>query len=78
MKELIQQIRQYIGLSQTEMASKIGVRFATINRWENGHSEPTRLAQEGLYTLCENLNVPVYEMIIEKIKHEVSSITLGR
>ena len=78
MKELIKQIRQYTGLSQTEMASKIGVRFATINRWENGHSEPTRLAQEGLYTLCENLNVPVYEMIIEKIKREVSSITLEK
>lgn len=76
MKELIKQIRQYTGLSQTEMASKIGVRFATINRWENGHSEPTRLAQEGLYTLCENLNVPAYEMIIEKIKREVSSIAL--
>ena len=78
MKELIKQIRQYTGLSQTEMASKIGVRFATINRWENGHSEPTRLAQEGLYTLCENLNVPVYEMIIEKIKREVSSIKLDK
>ena len=58
------------------MASKIGVRFATINRWENGHSEPTRLAQESLYILCENLNVPIYEMIIEKIKREASSISL--
>lgn len=76
MKELIKQIRQYTGLSQTEMAAKIGVRFATINRWENGHSEPTRLAQESLYILCENLNVPIYEMIIEKIKREASSISL--
>jgi len=78
MKELIKQIRQYTGLSQNEMASKIGVRFATINRWENGHSEPTRLAQEGLYLLCENLNVPVYEMIIEKINLEVSSVALSK
>lgn len=76
MKELIKQIRQYTGLSQTEMAAKIGVRFATINRWENDHSEPTRLAQESLYILCENLNVPIYEMIIEKIKREASSISL--
>lgn len=78
MKELIKQIRQYTGLSQTEMAAKIGVRFATINRWENGHSEPTRLAQESLYILCENLNVPIYEMIIEKIKREASSISLDK
>ena len=51
MRELVKQIRQYTGLSQTEMAKKIGVQFATINRWENGHSQPTRLAGEGLFAL---------------------------
>ena len=34
--------------------------------------------QEGVNALCENLNVPVYEMIIEKIKREVSSIELDK
>lgn len=76
MRELIKQIRQYIGLSQTEMAKKIGVQFATINRWENGHSQPTRLAEEGLFSLCEDFNVPVYDMIIEKINSEVSSLKI--
>ncbi|MCR4662130.1 MAG: DUF3990 domain-containing protein [Clostridia bacterium] len=78
MKELIRQIRRYTGLNQIEMAAKLGVSFATINRWENGHSEPTRLAQDSLYMLCENMDVPVYEMIIEKIKREESSISLNR
>lgn len=76
MRELIKQIRQYTGLSQAEMANKIGVRFATINRWENGHSRPTRLAQEELCALCEELNVPAYEMIMTKIKSEISSLTI--
>lgn len=76
MRELIKQIREYTKLSQTEMAKKIGVQFATINRWENGHSKPTRLAEEGLFTLCEELNVPVYDMIIENIKREVSSLSV--
>ena len=76
MRELIEQIRQYTGLSQAEMANKIGVRFATINRWENGHSRPTRLAQEELCALCEELNVPAYEMIMTKIKNEISSLTI--
>lgn len=78
MRELIKQIRQYTGLSQAEMANKIGVRFATINRWENGHSRPTRLAQEELCSLCEELNVPAYEMIIAKIKSEISSLTIEK
>lgn len=76
MRELVKQIRQYTGLSQTEMAKKIGVQFATINRWENGHSQPTRLAGEGLFALCKDFNVPVYDMIIEKIKREVSSLKI--
>ena len=78
MRELIKKIRQFTGLSQTEMANKVGVRFATINRWENGHSSPTRLAQEKLYELCENYSVPVYDMIIEKIKSEVNAITIEK
>ena len=59
-----------------ELASKMGVSFATINRWENGHSAPTRLAQESLYALCEDYHVPSYEMIIGRIKREISSIPL--
>lgn len=58
------------------MAKKIGVQFATINRWENGRSQPTRLAEERLFALCEAFNVPAYDMIIEKVKREVSSLNV--
>ena len=78
MKELIKQIRKFAGLSQNEMANKVGVSFATINRWENGHSLPTRLAQDKLYELCDAYAVPIYEMIIEKIKQEVKTLTIGK
>ena len=52
MKELLKEIRQYAKLSQKEMAEKLSVGFATINRWENGHTKPTRLAQEKLLEIC--------------------------
>ena len=78
MKELIKQIRQFTGLSQNEMANKVGVSFATINRWENGHSLPTRLAQDRLYELCDAYAVPIYEMIIKKIKKEVNALTVEK
>ena len=78
MKELIKQIRQFTGLSQNEMANKVGVSFATINRWENGHSLPTRLAQDKLYELCDAYAVPIYEMIIKKIKKEVNALTVEK
>ncbi len=76
MKELIKKIRQYAGLSQAEMANKLSVTFATINRWENGRALPTRLAQEQLFSLCKEFDVPVYDMLIEKINDAAKKISL--
>lgn len=45
MRKLIKSIRENLWLSQTEFADKIGVTFATVNRWENGRAIPTKLAQ---------------------------------
>lgn len=76
MKELLKDIRNYTNLSQEEMAEKLCVSFATINRWENGHAIPNRLAQEKLFGLCEKYTVPLYEMIISKIKSVAESLKL--
>ena len=40
----VRDLRDRLGLTQTQMAERIGVSFATVNRWENGQSRPTRLA----------------------------------
>ena len=40
----IKSIREDLKLTQTELAERIEVSFATINRWENQKTEPTRLA----------------------------------
>lgn len=76
MRKLIKSIREYLGLSQTELADKIGVTFATVNRWENGRAIPTKLAQTTLYEYCEEHGVPVYQLILEKIKTEADAVSL--
>ena len=40
----VRSVRGRIQLTQTQLAKRIGVSFATVNRWENGQSKPTRLA----------------------------------
>lgn len=35
------ELRDWLGLSQEAMAQLIGVSFASVNRWERGHSSPT-------------------------------------
>ena len=62
MRELIKQIRQYTGLSQAEMANKIGVRFATINRWENAKTKPNITAMKKIKAFCEENNIPFDEI----------------
>lgn len=44
MAKLIQLFRQRTGLTQEQFAARLGVTFPTINRWENGRTQPSRLA----------------------------------
>lgn len=34
-------VRTRLGLTQEQMARLLGVSFASVNRWEGGHSSPT-------------------------------------
>jgi len=44
----IRKLRGRLGLTQTQLAERLGVSFASVNRWENGQSRPTRLAWQKL------------------------------
>lgn len=50
--EMIKEIRSYINLSQSELADMLGVSFATVNRWEKGHCEPSQIAVNAIKNLC--------------------------
>ena len=75
MEIIIKQIRNHLNMSQTEFADWLGVSFATVNRWENGHAVPNKLAQTKLYEACNEKKIPVYEMILDKIKQATDNIT---
>lgn len=73
MQILIKKIRSYMNISQEELAEILGVTFASVNRWENGRAIPNKIAQSRIYDLCKKYEVPVYEMILEKI-YDISKI----
>ena len=54
----VKNLRRRLGMSQTEMAEYIGVVFATVNRWENGQSRPSRLAWEKVAGLEADVRTP--------------------
>lgn len=68
MQALIKQIRTYLNMSQDEFARHLNVRYLTVNRWENGHSLPNKLAQSKIYEICKANKVPVYDMTLERIR----------
>ncbi len=42
--ERIKRFRKRFGLTQVELAQRLGVSFTTVNRWENGQTRPSPLA----------------------------------
>ncbi len=76
MHALIKQIRTYLNMSQTEFAGHLNVGYITVNRWENGHSLPNKLAQSKIYEICKADNVPVYDMTLERIRSIADSTSL--
>lgn len=53
----IKTIRNKLNLSQMEMADMLKVSFATINRWENGHHQPTIKAKRKLDSLMKEHDI---------------------
>lgn len=51
--ERVKYVRTLLKLSQEELAHKLGVSFATINRWENGSYNPSRLALKAFDDFCK-------------------------
>lgn len=44
----IKRLRGSLGLTQQALAQRLGVSFATVNRWENAQSRPSQLSWEQL------------------------------
>jgi DNA-binding transcriptional regulator YiaG len=47
----IRNLRKKLGLTQEEFAHAVAVTFSTVNRWENGHAKPSKLARRAIEAL---------------------------
>ncbi|MBT5268875.1 MAG: helix-turn-helix transcriptional regulator [Candidatus Marinimicrobia bacterium] len=53
----IKKVREELNISQEELARSLGVSFATVNRWENSRTKPSKLAWSQFERFCEENNV---------------------
>ena len=54
---LIRSLRQKLGMTQEEFAHEIAVTVSTVNRWENAHAEPSKLAWKAIQDLARKRGV---------------------
>ena len=59
--EGIKTLRKRMLLTQAELADYLGVAFISINRWENGHCNPTMKAKRKLAPLFKKYLIEVNE-----------------
>lgn len=74
---LIRQVRTELGLSQEELAQKIGVSFTTVNRWETGKSTPRKSAVESLNKLREEETDVVVKINLQQRKLKAYALFAG-
>ena len=53
----------------------IGISYATVNRWENGHSQPNKAAQLRLYDICKERDIDLEDIIQKKIEKSAANIS---
>ena len=53
--ELVKEVRRQLEISQEGLARELGISFATVNRWENGKSKPSKLARAQFDSFCARM-----------------------
>jgi ribosome-binding protein aMBF1 (putative translation factor) len=54
--EIVKQVRGRLGISQEDLARALHVSFATVNRWENNQTSPSRLAWRQFVGYCQEMS----------------------
>ncbi len=65
MKDIIKAIRLSANMNQEQFASALGTTALSINRWENGKTEPNKMAQKQLYDFCKENSIDIARLIVE-------------
>lgn len=59
--EKVKFVRGELYLTQKQLAEKLGVSFATVNRWESQGIEPTFLLLKKFNDFCKDSNIKFEE-----------------
>ncbi len=71
--EVLRQLRTKLGLTQDDLAARLGVAFTTLNRWENGRTTPRGKAMQAISELVTDVGLgePTLDLGIPKRRRRV-------
>lgn len=69
---LLRSIRTTLGLTQAQLAERLGVSFATVNRWEGGGSTPQKAAREAIVALGREAGIEGAEPVKDGPEGEIA------
>ena len=70
MDKLIKALRQSAGMNQEQFAKALGTTALSINRWENGKTQPNKMAQTQLFEFCKKNNIDLFDYIAKQVKRD--------
>jgi len=73
----LRSIRSALGLSQEQLADRLGVSFATVNRWEGGANMPQKAAREVIAALAREAGVKAEDDGVE-LSDSAAAVTRRR
>ena len=63
--DLVRETRQRLQLSQVKFATKLGVSFQSVNRWENGRTQPLPMALKHIEHLLHQMGETGQDLLVK-------------
>lgn len=63
--------REHLGISQRELACRVGVTCATVTRWENGTRNPSGMAQLAITNFKEGTDSRSRQRVAEAVLNDL-------
>lgn len=63
--DLVRDTRQRLQLSQAKFATKLGVSFQSVNRWENGWTKPLPVALKQIEHLLNQMGETGQDLLVK-------------
>ena len=64
----LQAIRASLDLTQEQLADRLGVSFATVNRWEGGVTRPQKAARTAIAALAIEAGIDSTEAVVDEVE----------